>query len=243
MDIREIYSKLGNIYENKINKDKFKKELPNEKIKEKMKSAINEYELLYSNLRDSRTMMIRDYEYLKLLKEKLNVVKNNLINLKYEIIYDLYNNSEETKELYVKTEEEHNQLNILYVDMLKKIKEKETSRSKKINDLMFEIENKLREYKYTDISDIDIRKEIYTKYCLLNKKLLIERKINFDLFEDTNHLRFNIDYRPYDEYKFNDENYDEKYNENEYENENNSTTGSLKEIEDIEENIPDDEYD
>lgn len=206
MNITEIYEKLGDINENKIKK--YLKKIKSEKSstdtiilgKQKLEVAIKKYDNLYLELKNNRMMIMKDYEYLDLLKEKIKLSKEKLINIKYEILYDLFVNSEETKERYTKAEEHLNYLNNLYIEMLKSIKDNESLNHKKIHDIMYDIQKKIDEYKYTSLDDIETRKDIYSKYNELNNKLLEEKRIYFNLFDNESNLRFDIDYRPYKEY-------------------------------------------
>jgi superfamily II DNA helicase RecQ len=213
MEIRDIYEKLGDIYENKINK--VTKKMNNKKVnyekivtyKQVLENSLKEYENLYVQLKDNRKMIMNDYDYLDLLKSKIKASKEKLVLIKYEILYELFENSDETKERYTKAEEHLNYLNNLYVDMLKSIKDRESTNAKKIQDITFEIERKIEEYKYTvseteqETKEIrDARQDIYKRYIELNNQLFEEKRISFNLFENKNTLRYQLDYRPYKEY-------------------------------------------
>lgn len=198
MNISEIYKELGEIDE--FITKKLKRKNISEKKKEILVQKLKEHETLYLELKKNRIRIIKDYEYFDLLKENIKKTKEILIKIKYEIMYDLFSDSEETKERYNKTEENLNSLNEYLIVIVKKIKEKESNYLKKINELKFEINQKIDEYKYNnDIEDIQNKKEIYTRYMELQKNLFLNKNINFDLFENNDNLRYELNYRPYTE--------------------------------------------
>jgi hypothetical protein len=213
MNISDIYEKLGEInqdikkYTNKL-KDKKSTAESNIRNKQSLDVELKKYEKLYLELKNNRTLVMKDYDYLDLLKEKIKDTKEVLINIKYEILYDLFQDSEETKERYIKKEEHLNYLNNLYVDMLRNIKNNESENVKKVNDLLFEIKIKLDEYKFAlsnyemeqSQDNMDSIHDIYLRYSYLNTRLFEEKRISFNLFEKYDHLRYDIDFRPYKEY-------------------------------------------
>lgn len=202
MNISEIYKQLGEL-DKKITK-KIKKKIISDEDKQNITQKLKEYETLYLELKKNRTKIIKDYEYFNILKEDIKKNKEILIKIKYEIMYDLFTNSDETKEIYTKTENQLNYSNELLIILVKKIKEKETNYVKKMNELNFEIDQKIDEYKYNnDIEDIENKKEIYTRYMELQKNLFLNKNISFNLFEKNDNLRYDLNYRPYTEYNIN----------------------------------------
>jgi hypothetical protein len=197
-ELREIYTNLEKI-DNSI------KKLTNKKvdIKQKISVLLKQYEDKYLELKEIRKGIISDYEYSEILKNKLNESKEKLLTIKYEIIYDLFDDS--TRDKYTTLEDTVNHLNEEYLIVIKKIKDKETSNIKKTEDLYFQLQNIIAEYKYIDdINDIDTKKEIYTRFVKIQRAIIINKNIGFNLFEEKEKLRYTIDYRPYVEYLLDD---------------------------------------
>ncbi len=197
-ELRDIYTNLEKI-DNSIQK-LIKKKV---ETKEKILILLKQYEDKYLELKENRKGIISNYEYSELLKNRLNESKEKLLTIKYEIIYDLFDDT--TKDKYTALEDTVNHLNEEYLTFIKKIKDKESSNIKKTQELYFQLQKIIDEYKYIDdINDIDSKKEIYSRFIKLQRAIMINKNIGFNLFEGKEKLRYTIDYRPYVEYLLDD---------------------------------------